>query len=114
MIIEKKTDVDGVFIQHFIRLQWIKQHPPSQVLDLCRSMVTSTRIFSFDLGKSSSRSLVKGLACTTFLFGDRNRMIRIFFLIAMWTHESSPPSFGRTIILDAIFVCGRDEDLDIN
>ena len=39
-------------------------------------------------------------------------MIHIFFLIAMWTHESSPPSFGRTIILDAIFVCGRDGDLE--
>ena len=37
----------------------------SQVLDLCRSMATSTRIFSFGLGASPSRSLVKGLARST-------------------------------------------------
>ena len=37
----------------------------SEVLDLCRSMATSTRIFSFGLGASSSRSLVKGLARST-------------------------------------------------
>ncbi|CAF0991491.1 unnamed protein product [Rotaria sordida] len=65
-------------------LQWVEQHPPGQgrarqiflltdgeisnvneVLDLCRSMATSTRIFSFGLGHSPSRSLVKGLARTT-------------------------------------------------
>ena len=37
----------------------------TEVLDLCRSMATSTRIFSFGLGKSPSRSLVKGLARAT-------------------------------------------------
>ncbi|CAF2955122.1 unnamed protein product [Rotaria sp. Silwood2] len=36
-----------------------------QVLDICRSMATSTRIFSFGLGHSPSRSLVKGLARAT-------------------------------------------------
>ncbi|UJR20131.1 hypothetical protein I4U23_023263 [Adineta vaga] len=36
-----------------------------QVLDLCRTMATSTRIFSFGLGASPSRSLVKGLARAT-------------------------------------------------
>ncbi len=36
-----------------------------EVLDLCRSMSTSTRIFSFGLGRSPSRSLVKGLARAT-------------------------------------------------
>jgi hypothetical protein len=36
-----------------------------QVLDLCRSMSTSTRIFSFGLGRSPSRSLIKGLARAT-------------------------------------------------
>ncbi|CAF4679706.1 unnamed protein product [Rotaria sp. Silwood1] len=65
-------------------LQWLEQHPPGQgrarqiflltdgeisnvneVLDLCRSMATSTRIFSFGLGHSPSRSLVKGLARAT-------------------------------------------------
>ena len=65
-------------------LQWIEQNLPSQgrarqiflltdgeisnvteVLDLCRSMASSTRIFSFGLGKSPSRSLVKGLARAT-------------------------------------------------
>ena len=34
----------------------------TEVLNLCRSMASSTRIFSFGLGKSPSRSLVKGLA----------------------------------------------------
>ncbi|CAF1211559.1 unnamed protein product [Didymodactylos carnosus] len=33
-----------------------------QVMDLCRSMATSSRIFSFGLGHAPSRSLVKGLA----------------------------------------------------
>ena len=37
----------------------------TEVLDLCRSMASSTRIFSFGLGKSPSRSLVKGLARST-------------------------------------------------
>ncbi|CAF1304746.1 unnamed protein product [Rotaria sp. Silwood1] len=65
-------------------LQWLQDHPPeqgqarqiflltdgeianvSQVIDLCRSMSTSTRIFSFGLGGSPSRSLVKGLARAT-------------------------------------------------
>ncbi|CAF0932710.1 unnamed protein product [Rotaria sordida] len=65
-------------------LQWLEEHPPRQgrarqiflltdgeisnvdeVLDLCRSMATSARIFSFGLGHSPSRSLVKGLARAT-------------------------------------------------
>src|SRR3984957_7324278 len=65
-------------------LQWIEEHSPdqgrarqvflltdgeisnvSQVLDLCRLMASSTRIFSFGLGHSPSRSLVKGLARST-------------------------------------------------
>ncbi|CAF5025135.1 unnamed protein product, partial [Rotaria sp. Silwood1] len=36
-----------------------------EVVDLCRSMSTSTRIFSFGLGHSPSRSLIKGLARAT-------------------------------------------------
>ncbi|CAF2887846.1 unnamed protein product [Rotaria sp. Silwood2] len=65
-------------------LKWLEQHTPTQgrsrqiflltdgeisnvteVLDLCRSMASSTRIFSFGLGQSPSRSLVKGLARST-------------------------------------------------
>jgi hypothetical protein len=65
-------------------LQWLQEKPPGQgrgrqiflltdgeisnvdkVLDLCRAMVTSARIFSFGLGHSPSRSLVKGLARAT-------------------------------------------------
>ncbi|CAF3924382.1 unnamed protein product, partial [Rotaria sp. Silwood1] len=65
-------------------LQWLEQYSPeegrarqiflltdgeisnvNEVLDLCRSMATSTRIFSFGLGYSPSRSLVKGLARAT-------------------------------------------------
>ena len=36
-----------------------------QVIDLCREMSSTTRIFSFGLGYSPSRSLVKGLARAT-------------------------------------------------
>jgi len=81
-------------------LQWIEQHPPNQgrarqiflltdgeisnvseVLDLCRSMATSTRIFSFGLGKSPSRSLVKGLARSTngrFVFIPPNSSVDVY------------------------------------
>ncbi|CAM4783886.1 unnamed protein product [Rotaria magnacalcarata] len=37
----------------------------SEVLDLCRSMASNTRIFSFGLGQSPSHSLIKGLARAT-------------------------------------------------
>ncbi|UJR19056.1 hypothetical protein I4U23_022187 [Adineta vaga] len=37
----------------------------NEVIDLCRTMATTTRIFSFGLGSSPSRSLVKGLARST-------------------------------------------------
>jgi hypothetical protein len=65
-------------------LKWLEEHPPQEgrsrqiflltdgeisnvdeVLDLCRSMSKSSRIFSFGLGQSPSRSLVKGLARST-------------------------------------------------
>ena len=65
-------------------MQWLEEHRPAQdrsrqiflltdgeisnvdqVLDLCRSMAASSRIFSFGLGQSPSRSLVKGLARAT-------------------------------------------------
>ncbi|CAF1592407.1 unnamed protein product, partial [Adineta ricciae] len=65
-------------------LKWLGEHPPqdgrsrqiflltdgeisnvTEVLDLCRSMSKSSRIFSFGLGRSPSRSLVKGLARST-------------------------------------------------
>ncbi|CAF3668887.1 unnamed protein product [Adineta steineri] len=81
-------------------LQWIEEHPPTegharqiflltdgeisnvtQVLDLCRSMATSTRIFSFGLGQSPSRSLVKGFARATngrFVFIPPNVNVDIY------------------------------------
>ena len=37
----------------------------NQVIDLCRTMSSTTRIFSFGLGSSPSRALVKGLARAT-------------------------------------------------
>ncbi|CAF1250191.1 unnamed protein product [Rotaria sordida] len=77
-----KADLGGTELLR--PLQWLQQNPPSQgrarqiflltdgeisnvdeVLDLCRAMVTSARIFSFGLGHSPSRSLVKGLARAT-------------------------------------------------
>ncbi|CAF3527834.1 unnamed protein product [Rotaria sp. Silwood1] len=80
-------------------LKWLEQHSPTQgrsrqiflltdgeisnvteVLDLCRSMALSTRIFSFGLGQSPSRSLVKGLARSTngrFVFIPPNTTVDI-------------------------------------
>ncbi|CAF2920298.1 unnamed protein product [Rotaria sp. Silwood2] len=80
-------------------LEWIEQRPPqkgrarqiflltdgeisnvAEVLDLCRSMATSTRVFSFGLGHSPSRSLVKGLARATngrFIFIPPNSSVDI-------------------------------------
>ncbi|CAF3098082.1 unnamed protein product [Rotaria sp. Silwood2] len=80
-------------------LEWIEQHPPQkgrarqiflltdgeisnvdEVLDLCRSMATSTRVFSFGLGHSPSHSLVKGLARATngrFVFIPPNSSVDI-------------------------------------
>ena len=81
-------------------LKWLEEHPTQQgrarqiflltdgeisnvteVLDLCRSMATSTRIFSFGLGKSPSRSLVKGLARATngrFVFIPPNGSVDVY------------------------------------
>ncbi|CAF4735540.1 unnamed protein product, partial [Rotaria sp. Silwood2] len=74
LITEMKADLGGTELMG--PLQWIEQHSPNQgrarqiflltdgeisnvtaVLDLCRLMASSTRIFSFGLGKSPSRSL---------------------------------------------------------
>lgn len=81
-------------------MKWIQEHLPEQararqiflltdgeisnvteVLDLCHSMATSTRIFSFGLGQSPSRSLVKGLARATngrFVFIPPNASVDIY------------------------------------
>ncbi|CAF1388833.1 unnamed protein product [Rotaria sordida] len=81
-------------------LQWLQENPPNQgrarqiflltdgeisnvdeVLDLCRAMVTSARIFSFGLGYSPSRSLVKGLARATngrFVFIPPNTSVDVY------------------------------------
>ena len=80
----RMSHMDRLFSLQLSPLQWIQKNPPSQgrarqiflltdgeisnvteVLDLCRSMASSTRIFSFGLGQSPSRSLVKGLARST-------------------------------------------------
>ncbi|CAF2727638.1 unnamed protein product [Rotaria sp. Silwood2] len=80
-------------------LKWLEKHLPrkgharqiflmtdgeitnvNEVLDLCRSMISSTRIFSFGLGHSPSRSLVKGLARATngrFVFIPPNTSVDI-------------------------------------
>lgn len=53
----------------------------TEVIDLCRSMALSTRIFSFGLGASPSRSLVKGLARSTngrFVFISPNSNVDIY------------------------------------
>lgn len=81
-------------------LEWLQEHVPGQgrarqiflltdgeisnvdqVIDLCRGISTSTRIFSFGLGHSPSRSLVKGLARATngrFVFIPPNSSVDIY------------------------------------
>jgi hypothetical protein len=98
LINEIQADLGGTELMR--PLQWIEQHLPSEgrarqlflltdgeisnvteVLDLCRSMATSTRIFSFGLGHSPSRSLVKGLARSTngrFVFIPPNANVDIY------------------------------------
>ncbi|CAF3985720.1 unnamed protein product, partial [Rotaria sordida] len=93
-----KADLGGTELMG--PLQWIEQHSPNQgrarqiflltdgeisnvteVLNLCRSMALSTRIFSFGLGKSPSRSLVKGLARSTngrFVFVPPNSSVDVY------------------------------------
>ncbi|CAF4112423.1 unnamed protein product [Rotaria sp. Silwood2] len=96
-------------------LQWLKNHPPrhdrsrqiflltdgeisdvSTVLDLCRSMASSTRIFSFGLGASPSRSLVKGLARSTngrFVFIPPNTNVDIY--VNEQLQKALPPSINH-------------------
>lgn len=82
LIINMSADLGGTeLLKPF---QWLQNNPPninhsrqiflltdgeisniSQVMDLCRSMSTSSRIFSFGLGHSPSRALIKGLARST-------------------------------------------------
>ncbi|CAF1137432.1 unnamed protein product [Rotaria sordida] len=93
-----KADLGGTELLE--PLKWLEQHAPTQgqyrqiflltdgeisnvteVLDLCRSMASSTRIFSFDLGHSPSRSLVKGLARSTngrFVFIPPNSTVDVY------------------------------------
>lgn len=81
-------------------LEWLQEHVPGQgrarqiflltdgeisnvdqVIDLCRGISASTRIFSFGLGHSPSRSLVKGLARATngrFVFIPPNSSVDIY------------------------------------
>ncbi|CAF1159627.1 unnamed protein product [Adineta steineri] len=98
LIKQMQADLGGTELLRPI--QWLKENVPSQgrarqvflltdgeisnvteVLDLCRSMATSTRIFSFGLGQSPSRALVKGLARTTngrFVFIPPNSSVDLY------------------------------------
>ncbi len=93
-------------------MQWLKEHWPvkgrsrqiflltdgeisdvSAVLDLGRSMASSTHIFSFGLGMSPSRALVKGLARTTngrFVFIPPNNKVDLY--VKEQLHRALQPS----------------------
>ena len=82
LISHMSADLGGTeLLQPF---KWLQNQPPAlnhsrqiflltdgeisnvnEVMDLCRSMSTSSRIFSFGLGHAPSRSLIKGLARST-------------------------------------------------
>ncbi|CAF2625252.1 unnamed protein product [Rotaria sp. Silwood2] len=98
LITKMKADLGGTELMG--PLQWIEQHSPNQgrarqiflltdgeisnvtaVLDSCRSMASSTRIFSFGLGKPPSQSLVKCFARSTngrFVFVPPNSSVDIY------------------------------------
>ena len=80
----KSMDADFGGTEILPPLKYLKDHPPvkgrsreifvltdgevsntDEVIELCRSMSSDTRIFSFGLGYSPSRALVKGLARAT-------------------------------------------------
>lgn len=80
----KSMDADLGGTEILAPLKYLKDHPPvkgrsreifvltdgevsntDEVIELCRSMSSDTRIFSFGLGYSPSRALVKGLARAT-------------------------------------------------
>ncbi|CAF1302401.1 unnamed protein product [Rotaria sordida] len=99
-LMEQDEKSQDNFIINLKPLKWLEQHAPTQgqsrqiflltdgeisnvteVLDLCRSMASSTRIFSFGLGHSPSRSLVKGLARSTngrFVFIPPNSTVDVY------------------------------------
>jgi hypothetical protein len=96
----------------FAPLKWLKEHPPvkgrsrqiflltdgeisdvTSVINLCRSMSSSTRIFSFGLGMSPSRALVKGLARATngrFVFIPPNTKVDVY--VQEQLHRALQPS----------------------
>ncbi|CAF4959107.1 unnamed protein product, partial [Rotaria sp. Silwood1] len=94
-------------------LQYLKDHPPAsgrsrqvfiltdgeiqntdEVIELCRLMSSTTRIFSFGLGPTPSRSLVKGLARATnghFIFIPPNSTVDRY--VGIQLRRALQPSF---------------------
>ncbi len=65
----------------------------TRVIDLCRSMSSSTRIFTFGLGMSPSRALVKGIARATngrFVFIPPNTKVDVY--VQEQLHRALQPS----------------------
>jgi len=99
-------------------LEWLNTQPPStnhsrqiflltdgeisnvtEVMDLCRTMSISSRIFSFGLGRSPSRALIKGLARTTngrFTFIPPNTNVDIY--VAEQLEKALEPCITNTKI----------------
>ncbi|CAF4198911.1 unnamed protein product [Rotaria magnacalcarata] len=118
-------------------LQWLEERSPwqgrsrqifmmtdgeisnvNQVLGLCRSMATSPRIFSFDLGQSPSRSLVKGLALAT----KRSHRPCITNIQVNWNLGNNvmnapakmPPVYASDRLIVYVLVNDQNVDFDYN
>ena len=110
LILHMSADLGGTELLQ--PLEWLQKQPPAsnhsrqiflltdgeisnvnEVMNLCRSMSTSSRIFSFGLGHAPSRALIKGLARSTngrFVFIPPGTSVDTY--VAQQLHKALQPS----------------------